>query len=220
MNATLSPPLVGATYHPAKPPRSIAVTIVIAHAAALALIAISKPVIERTRELSLLTVSIMESRSKREQPVVPPKPMPVVKASLAPVEVPPPTLPVIVEQAADITATPTKAVTAPLPPPPVRVAATGTITPPKFDADYLENPPPVYPRQSRRLNETGSVFLMVFVDAEGRPGQVDIQKSSQYERLDQAALEAVRHWRFVAARQGDKAVAAWVVVPIHFTLKS
>ena len=218
MNATILPPLAGATYHPAKPPRSIAVTIVMAHVAGLALIAISKPVIERTHELSLLTVSIIDSQPKREQPVEPPKPMPVHKASLAPVEVPPPTLPVNVEQAADITSTPTKAVTAP-PPPPVRVAANGAITPPKFDADYLENPPPVYPRQSKRLNETGSVFLMVFVDAEGRPGQVDIQKSSQYERLDQAALEAVRHWRFVAARQGDKAVAAWVVVPIHFTLK-
>ena len=48
---------------------------------------------------------------------------------------------------------------------------------------------------------------------------VDLQRSSGYTRLDEAAQQAVRAWRFVPARRGDEAVPAWVVVPIEFTLR-
>lgn len=219
MSAVLTSPLQGMRYAPSVPRRRVAATIALAHIGVLILIAISKPVIERSRELSLLTVSIIDARPKVEQPVEARKPLPVPMMALAPVEVPPPTLPIITEQPADIAATPVKA-SPPPPPSPARAAVASAVVPPKFDADYLDNPAPVYPRQSKRLGETGSVYLMVFVDANGQPGQVEIQKSSTYDRLDQAALEAVRHWRFVAARQGEKTVAAWVVVPIHFTLKT
>ena len=36
--------------------------------------------------------------------------------------------------------------------------------------------------------------------------------------LTEAAVAAVRQWRFVAARQGDAKVAAWVIVPLRFDL--
>ena len=42
----------------------------------------------------------------------------------------------------------------------------------------------------------------------------------EWVRLDQAALDAVRQWRFVPARQGEQAVAAWVLVPIQFALEN
>ena len=40
------------------------------------------------------------------------------------------------------------------------------------------------------------------------------------ERLDRAALSAVKRWRFVPARRGSEAVAGRVIVPIHFNLKT
>jgi len=47
-----------------------------------------------------------------------------------------------------------------------------------------------------------------------------LKSSSGSNRLDDTAVETVRHWRFVPARQGEEPVAAWVLVPITFTLKS
>jgi len=47
---------------------------------------------------------------------------------------------------------------------------------------------------------------------------VELKSTSGSERLDQAALDAVRQWRFVPAKRGSEAIAAWVVVPISFSL--
>jgi protein TonB len=91
--------------------------------------------------------------------------------------------------------------------------------PPSFDADYLDNPAPSYPSLSRRAGEEGGVLLQVHVTADGRAEQVTVSRSSGFARLDAAAVEAVRRWRFVPARQGVRAVDGWVLVPINFSLK-
>lgn len=105
-------------------------------------------------------------------------------------------------------------------PPPRPVAAeSAPIVPPRFNADYLDNPPPSYPVLSRRLGERGKVVLRVLVNAKGSADKVELKSSSGSSRLDHAALEAVRRWRFVPARQGDQSVAAWVLIPITFTLE-
>jgi protein TonB len=91
---------------------------------------------------------------------------------------------------------------------------------PRFDAAYLSNPPPAYPPLSRRLGEEGKVVLRVFVEPDGQPAQVEVRTSSGHARLDDAALGAVRRWRFVPARRGEAAVAAWVLVPLNFTLNT
>lgn len=94
------------------------------------------------------------------------------------------------------------------------------VTEARFDADYLRNPPPAYPVISRRLGEEGRVVLRVFVDAEGQPTQVDVKTSSSFQRLDQAARQAVSRWRFVPARRANAPIGAWVLVPIVFNLNT
>lgn len=108
------------------------------------------------------------------------------------------------------------------PPRPPAAAAPVAAPPsaPRFDADYLQNPPPVYPPLSRRANETGTVKLKVFVEPSGLPGKVDIETGSGYERLDKAALAAVARWKFVPAMRGTEPIGAWVMVPIAFGLKN
>ena len=69
------------------------------------------------------------------------------------------------------------------------------------------------------MGETGRVVLRVLVTAAGTPQQVELRTSSGSRRLDGAALEAVRRWKFIPARQGDTPVSAWVLVPILFTLE-
>jgi protein TonB len=91
---------------------------------------------------------------------------------------------------------------------------------PRFNAEYLDNPKPAYPSISRRMGEEGEVRLRVYVDTAGAAQHVEIERSSGFPRLDQAALETVKRWRFVPARQGSQPVAAWVIVPIQFTLRS
>ncbi len=92
------------------------------------------------------------------------------------------------------------------------------VVPPSFNADYLDNPAPVYPSAARRLREEGRVLLLVDVASDGVPRQVNLAASSGSARLDEAALTAVRQWRFVPARKGTTAVPAQVLVPIVFGL--
>lgn len=91
--------------------------------------------------------------------------------------------------------------------------------PPLFSADYLSNPPPDYPPASRATGEHGKVLLDVQVSPTGEALDVQLHTSCGFERLDAAALNAVRRWKFAPARRGAEAVAAWVVVPILFSLR-
>ncbi|MGZ8231528.1 MAG: TonB family protein [Burkholderiales bacterium] len=108
---------------------------------------------------------------------------------------------------------PARGVPVPEPPAPARV------TPPVSDAAYLHNPQPRYPLSARRRGEQGTVVVRVLVTREGLPGSVTVQSSSGSASLDQAALEAVKNWRFMPARQGTQPVEAWHLVPIVFRLE-
>lgn len=103
---------------------------------------------------------------------------------------------------------------------PAPAMATAPVAPPRFDAAYLNNPRPPYPPVARRLGEQGLAVLRVRVSADGLPEQVELHRSAGSPRLDEAALEAVRRWRFTPARQGDRAVAASVLVPLVFKLEN
>lgn len=94
------------------------------------------------------------------------------------------------------------------------------VTPPDFEADYLNNPPPRYPPLSRRAREEGEVMLKVLVTPEGSAEVIELARSSGFERLDDAAVAAVRRWRFAPAKQAGRAVMAWVLVPLTFALQS
>lgn len=86
-------------------------------------------------------------------------------------------------------------------------------------ANYLKNPKPSYPSVSRRLGEQGLVLLRVLIDESGQPQRVLLKTSSGFQRLDDAAQDAVLTWRFTTTLIGARATSAWVLVPIHFTLK-
>jgi len=90
---------------------------------------------------------------------------------------------------------------------------------PDYHAAYLNNPVPAYPMVARRMGWQGKVVLNVEVLASGLPGQVKLHQSSGHDVLDNAAMQAVRGWRFVAARQGGQVVTKWFLVPIPFILK-
>lgn len=152
-------------------------------------------------------------RVSKAPPLPTPAPLLNTPATKAPVEVPldqpPPRTDTALEPAPVVPAV------APTP-----AAASRAETAPRFDADYLDNPPPAYPAVSRRMGEEGKVVLRVFVEPSGRPGQIQIHTGSGSARLDQAAQESVARWKFVPAHRGAEPVGAWVLVPIQFSLRS
>ena len=97
-------------------------------------------------------------------------------------------------------------------------APSAVVVLPSSDADYLNNPPPIYPRMSRRMGEQGTVLVRVFISTEGRAEKAEIRTSSGYARLDEAALETVQRWRFVPGKRAGQPEAMWFNVPIHFVL--
>lgn len=172
-----------------------------------------------------LTVSLIEMPEAARKPLplpprpaVKPQPKPQVLAVAQPKAEPAEQTPVQGEPPKPVAepapAAPAAAAEAPRPAPPPPLVE------PRFDANYLDNPKPSYPNLSRRLGEQGTVQLRVFVNADGSVGKLELKRSSGHPRLDQSAMSTVQAWRFVPARQGSQAVAAWVVVPIHFTLGS
>jgi protein TonB len=102
---------------------------------------------------------------------------------------------------------------------PALAMALPAVTPARFEAAYLHNPRPAYPPLSRRLGEEGKVLLRVRVSREGQAAAVDLERSSNFARLDEAARSVVSHWRFVPAKRGDEAIEATVIVPIVFRLE-
>lgn len=174
---------------------------------------------ELAKPLQTLTMRMLETTppSPRVEPPKPPPPSPPRKAPLAP--------PPVMTAAATATAAPSFAV-APQPEPRPIEKPTAPPAPPappaivaaRFDADYLQNPKPVYPPMSRRQGEEGKVVLRVRVSAQGAALTVEIKQSSGFSRLDEAARTAVEKWRFVPARQGSDAVESSVLVPLNFTL--
>jgi protein TonB len=102
---------------------------------------------------------------------------------------------------------------------PIAPRAEAVITPPSSSAAYLNNPRPEYPRLARRNGDQGTVLLRVLVTPQGLPARVETEKSSGSPLLDEAALRAVKAWRFTPARKGLEAVEEWVRVPIVFRLQ-
>jgi periplasmic protein TonB len=109
--------------------------------------------------------------------------------------------------------TPMTASPAPAPAPAARVEM------PITDADYLQNPPPAYPRMSFRLGEEGTTTVRVLIGPDGRAQDAQIAKSSGYARLDLAAEATARSWRYVPGKRGGVPEAMWVNVPIKWEIK-
>jgi periplasmic protein TonB len=79
--------------------------------------------------------------------------------------------------------------------------------------------PPSYPRMARERGWQGVTTIGVRVGTDGGVEKLWVASSSGYRLLDQAALAAVRHWRFQPAKIGERAVPGEVRVPIIFELR-
>ena len=157
-----------------------------------------------------------------QKPVSPPREeKPLEQARIAPILTAPPET-ALAPAAAVVTeqrSAPPADLPRPQPPPSAAPAPLTPLTPPRSDAAYLNNPRPAYPLAARRRGDQGTVLVRVVVKADGMAASVALDRSSGHPALDEAALGAVKSWRFVPARQGGQAVESPYVVPVVFKLE-
>lgn len=81
----------------------------------------------------------------------------------------------------------------------------------------LKRVDPVYPEEARKNGVQGVVILNVRSNEEGRVSQVEVLKS--IPELDQAAVDAVKQWRYEPFMKDGKAVVVVVTVHVRFRLE-
>ena len=87
-----------------------------------------------------------------------------------------------------------------------------------LSSQVLSAKPPVYPVEARRAREQGTVKLVVLVGIDGRVLDVRVATSSGSPRLDEAALKAVRRWRWSPQKQNGVPAVVRGTVPVTFNL--
>lgn len=120
---------------------------------------------------------------------------------------------------------------APVLPPSVPVAAVASPAPvpvpapapvvkvqPSTDADDLYNPNQRYPRMSFSMGEQGTVMVRILIGAKGLPLKAELQKTSGFERLDQAALEYVMQSRYKPGTLNGVPNDMWMGRPVTYTI--
>ena len=97
--------------------------------------------------------------------------------------------------------------------------ATGEqLIPAAIDAKF-RNREPVYPKEAARLGQHGLVVVRAHVAPDGHAEAVDIEQSSGYPLLDNAARDAILTWHFRSAIESGVPVQSTLSIAIDFALK-
>ena len=136
-----------------------------------------------------------------------PAPVPTVQTTPepAPVSVPAPTMAVTPGPVAPIAASPA----------PPSIVQGGDLR-----AQMVAGKPPRYPIESRRKREQGTVLLTLTLGLDGAVEMVAVSQSSGFARLDAAARDAVKGWRWKPMIRDGQLVRVRGVVEIPFILRS
>jgi len=133
-----------------------------------------------------------------------PTPTPTGLTAAAPAA--PPAPPAAAPVAPPVTAAPTRATS----PAPTRTAA-------GVNVNQCEKPE--YPSASRRLEEEGTVALRFLVGVDGKVLQSEIEKSSGFKRLDEAARSGLSKCQFRPALVDGKPEQAWASMKYTWRLE-
>ena len=213
---------------PARQPLSfnalVAITVVVLHLLVFAALIAQRQLLKPAPEPVAIQLLAIPAA-----PPPPPSAAPEQLLDTPPVVVPPPVL-LLEERPPTITAVVSEAPPAPQPaapapaavaegpPSPAAARSPSTVSGGDLSAGMVEASPPRYPYESRRLKEQGTVVLDVLLGPDGRVERIGLRSSSGYPRLDQAALEAVRHWRWSPMVRDGRAVSVRGLVEIPFAL--
>jgi len=111
------------------------------------------------------------------------------------------------------------AASTPKPAPAAPSAGSGPVSVANLNTNLLSGAPPAYPMGARRKREQGTVVLRLVIGEDGRVVDVTVQRSSGFAALDQAAVGAVRKWRWSPTIRDGRPIPITGLVQIPFVLK-
>lgn len=76
---------------------------------------------------------------------------------------------------------------------------------------------PKYPYSAMKDGLEGDVVTKVWLDEAGNVTKVEVTKSLSKD-LDEAAVAAVKQWKFKAAKKNGKPIAVWITIPFRFKI--
>ena len=80
---------------------------------------------------------------------------------------------------------------------------------------------PEYPEDALDVGITGKVIVEAEVRPDGTPGKITVKDGiAGYPAFDQAAIEAIKQWKFKPGTKDGKPVTATVMIPLEFSLDS
>ena len=90
------------------------------------------------------------------------------------------------------------------------------VTPPEL----IEKVHPVYPEEARRAKAEGKVILETIIDTDGSVIDVRVLRFAEnFPSLTEAAVDAVRQWKYRPSTKDGKPVKVFFTVVIEFTLR-
>ncbi|WP_293748354.1 energy transducer TonB [Limnohabitans sp. Rim8] len=146
---------------------------------------------------------------------MPPAQVPPVEVAVAPSTTPKQAITAVANSNPQPAPTPAPA-TAAAPAAPAR-AAPPTRTPASVSAAQCDKPD--YPSASRRMEEEGTVSLRFLVGVDGKVIQSEIEKSSGFKRLDEAARAGLSKCRFQPATVDGRPEQAWASMKYTWRLE-
>jgi len=83
--------------------------------------------------------------------------------------------------------------------------------------EIIKSPLPRYPLQARRRGIEGVVIINVLISETGDVLRAKVVNPSPEKKvLEEAALEAVKKWKFSSAMKDGQRVRVWMIVPVKF----
>ncbi|WP_311270704.1 energy transducer TonB [Sphingobium sp. WCS2017Hpa-17] len=206
-------------------PNLTAIAAILAiHALAIGALIQVRQHVQRAEEAKLTVVNLTPPPPPpaAEAPPSPPSkpevvaPPPIVQTPVPPVQT--------VQTTPDPSPVPTPApvtVAVPGPPAPAAPAAAPSIVQGgDLGAQMVAGKPPRYPVESRRKHEQGTVLLSLIVGLDGAVESINVAQSSGSSRLDNAARDAVKGWRWKPILRSGQPVRVKGVVEIPFILRT
>ncbi|MEY4318391.1 MAG: hypothetical protein RI902_2199 [Pseudomonadota bacterium] len=167
-----------------------------------------------TKVVQVAKVVVQAELISEVTPSLPPPPAPKPPPPAPP---PPPTAPVVTTPSpAAIQLPAAPAVAAPVAPPAPAALAVRTSAVIQAGATCAK---PDYPSASRRLEEEGTVTLKFLIGVDGRVMQAEVEKTSGFQRLDEAARNALSKCQFKPGTVDGKPEQSWASIKYTWRLE-
>lgn len=199
------------------------ILIILVHAALITVLVQARQHVRRLQEAHLSVVNLFPPPPPPAAETPPPPSRPKVVAPPPLVQVPVPPAPTVATTPDPVPVPVTAApVAAPVPvtAPSVMAAPLSIVQGGDIGTQMVAGKPPRYPIDSRRKREQGTVVLTLTLGVDGAVESLAVTQSSGFPRLDSAARDAVRGWRWKPMIRDGQVVRVRGIVEIPFVLRA